>query len=107
MHAIEAIRNIEHITDGVDFERFKAEIMIHSACFYQFAVLAEAVSCVEREILDRYDYPWFKVKSFRNFLLHEYHAIELDMTFDTTKKILPGLKTLLLEILAKEFPNKL
>jgi hypothetical protein len=33
------------------------------------------------------------------------HAVELELTFDTTRKILPGLKTLLLEILQNEFPE--
>lgn len=106
LHALEAIGHIERMTDGVHLERFKEDIVIHSACFYQFAIVAEAMSHVDRDILSRYDYPWHKVKSFRNFLLHEYHAIELEITFATTKKILPDLKTLLLEILKKEFPEK-
>ena len=103
-HALEAIGHIQRMTEGIELKRFTEDIVIHSACFYQFAVVAEALSNVDHDILDRYDYPWFKVKSFRNFILHEYHAIELELTFDTTKKILPGLKILLEEILEKEFP---
>jgi len=106
LHAVEAIERIQNFTNGVGLERFKEDIIIHSACFYQFAIVAEAMSHVEQETLYRYDYPWHKVKSFRNFLLHEYHAIQLEITFDTIKKVLPGLKTLLLEILEKEFPEK-
>lgn len=105
-HALQAIRHIEDMSNGVDLERFKGDIVIQSACFYQFAVVAEAMSHVDLEIISRYDYPWHRVKSFRNFILHEYHAIELEITFDTIKKVLPGLKTLLMEILEKEFPEK-
>jgi len=106
-HALQAIRHIEDMSNGVGLERFKEDIVIQSACFYQFAVVAEAMSHVDSNILSFYDYPWHRVKSFRNFILHEYHAIELEITFDTIKKVLPGLKNVLLEILATEFPEKL
>jgi len=106
LHALEAIGHIERMTKGVDLERFEEDIVIHSACFYQFAVVTEAMSHVDSDIVDRYEYPWHKVKSFRNFLLHEYHAIELEITFDTIKKVLLCLETLLLKILETEFPQK-
>ncbi|MCF8277983.1 MAG: DUF86 domain-containing protein [Flavobacteriales bacterium] len=106
-HALEAIGHIQRMTEDVELQRFKEDVMIYSAVFYQFAVVAEAMANVDSDVLAKYDYPWFKVKSFRNFLLHEYHSIDLEIPFDTIKKVLPGLETTLIEILQKEFSETL
>lgn len=65
--------------------------------------VGEAIANTDSEILDKYDYPWYKVKSFRNFILHEYHAIDKRVIWDTTKKILPGLLDLMSTVLKDEF----
>ena len=51
----------------------------------------------------KYDYPWYKVKSLRNFILHEYHAIEMRIIWNTTTEILPELEQMMLKILETEF----
>jgi uncharacterized protein with HEPN domain len=47
---------------------------------------------------ERIDYPWYKVKSFRNFILHEYHAIKMDVIWDTTVMVIPELKQVILTL---------
>jgi uncharacterized protein with HEPN domain len=58
---------------------------------------------VSNEILDKYNYPWHKVRGFRNFILHEYHAISYRVIWNTVKEDLPQLKKKITEILRKEF----
>jgi uncharacterized protein with HEPN domain len=105
-HALESIGHIIKFCEGIDREEFQENLVVYSACLYQYAVVAEAMSHVDRDVLDRYVYPWHRVKSFRNFILHEYHFIDLRTVHDTTVTVLPELKALLLEILEKEFPEK-
>ncbi|WP_350122120.1 HepT-like ribonuclease domain-containing protein [Imperialibacter sp.] len=66
-------------------------------------MIGEATASIDSSVLEKYDYPWYKVKSFRNFILHEYHAVEMRVIWDTTTEILPGLKEMMEEILTKEF----
>jgi len=47
---------------------------------------------------ERLEYPWHKVKSFRNFILHEYHAIKMDVIWDTTVMVIPELKQVILSL---------
>ena len=43
------------------------------------------------------------IQSFRNFIMHEYHAIDARVVWDTTRLVLPGFKNIIEEILVKEF----
>lgn len=73
------------------------------ATLFQFAVIGEAIIHVDEDILDKYEFPWYKVRAFRNFILHEYHAIEDKVIWDTIQKDLPLLKQMIILILVSEF----
>ena len=102
-HVLKAINRIQSYAKNHTEASFLQDDQALDASMYQFTIIAEAISNVEKDILDRYDYPWHKVKSFRNFILHEYHAIELWVIWDTTQNLLPGLKELVERMLTKEF----
>ncbi len=88
----------EHTRDS-----FLKNDQVISATLFQFAVIGEAIQHIDREILDKYPYPWHQVRSFRNFILHEYHAISFRIVWDAVKNDLPELKQRVSEILEKEF----
>ena len=102
-HVLESIQHIQDFTTGHSKASFIADYKSLSATLYQFAVIAEASSHVEPEILANYQYPWHKVKSFRNFILHEYHGVQKSVIWDTIQVELPKLKSVMEEILHKEF----
>lgn len=101
-HALEAISLIEQFTHNYTLEKFLGDEKTISACLYQYSVIGEAVAGIEADILEKHDYPWYKVKSFRNFILHEYHAIEMKVIWDTNNEELPGLKEVLIKVLTHE-----
>ncbi|MBI1289297.1 MAG: DUF86 domain-containing protein [Flavobacteriales bacterium] len=105
-HAIEAIRKVTGFCEGIGRDEFERNMVVHSACLYQYTIIAEALSHVDSDRLSKYEYPWYKVKSFRNFILHDYHSIALTTVYDTTVNELPMLEKLLIEILQKEFSEK-
>lgn len=74
-----------------------------SACLYQFSIIGEATFHIETEVLKKYTYPWHKVKAFRNFILHEYFGIEMNLIWYTSKSVLPDLKKLMQEILENDY----
>ena len=54
-------------------------------------------------ILEKHTYPWYKIKAFRNFILHEYHGIEMKVVWDAAINFLPDLKEVMERILREEF----
>ena len=103
LHVINAIHLIQEYTYNYSYNDFVSDYKTFDACMYQFTIIGEATSNIITTILDKYDYPWSKVKSFRNFILHEYHAVEDIVIWNTIKDILPDLEKLMIQILEKEF----
>lgn len=99
----EAIGLIEAFAKNHNRESFLKDDLVISATLFQFAIIGEAIHYVDNEILDRYEYPWYKVRSFRNFILHEYHAISFRIVWEAVENDLPGLKKQVAEILDQEF----
>jgi uncharacterized protein with HEPN domain len=102
-HILKAIRLIYSFAENHTEKSFLNDAMALSATMYQCTIISEALSNIEKRTLEKYDYPWHKVKAFRNFILHEYHAIEDRVIWDTTKQILPGLMDLIEKIIKNEF----
>ena len=102
-HAIQAIVCILTFANHCALKEFIEDKKTNSACLYQFAIISEATSHVEFDILAKYDYPWYKIKAFRNFILHEYHGIEIRIIWETIQDVLPDLKILLQKIIKEEF----
>lgn len=102
-HILDSIKSIEAFLAGYDRSSFLEDRKTIDATLFQFAVIGEAIIRVDQEILDNYDFPWYKARAFRNFILHEYHAIEDRVIWDTAKKDLPLLKEVIILILKSEF----
>jgi uncharacterized protein with HEPN domain len=106
-HIIDAINLIFEYTNNHSSESFLVDEKSYFACLYQYTIIGEAVANSDSEILSKYDYPWYKVKSFRNFILHEYHAVDKRVIWDTTRKVLPELLDLMKTILVNECSDEL
>lgn len=102
-HILESISTIEDFISEYTKSEFLSDRKIIDATLFQFAVIGEAIVHVDEDILDKYDFPWYKVRAFRNFILHEYHAIEDKVIWDTIGKDLPLLKQMIILILKSEF----
>lgn len=102
-HILDSIATIEGFLAGYSKSSFLMDRRTIDATLFQFAVIGEAIIRVDQFILDKYDFPWYKVRAFRNFILHEYHAIEDRVIWDTAQKDLPLLKEIITRILRSEF----
>ena len=102
-HILDSICTIEDFISEYSKSTFLEERKTIDATLFQFAVIGEAIVHVDEKILDKYDFPWYKVRAFRNFILHEYHAIEDKVIWDTIKKDLPLLEDIIEQILRSEF----
>ena len=102
-HIFQAISEIETYTKDTVKETFLKNNVLINATLFQFAVIGEAIIHIDDEILAKYDYPWYKVRGFRNFILHEYHAIEFRIVWEAIINDLPELKRVIELILTNEF----
>lgn len=102
-HILESIENIQNFTQGLELNDFRTDLKVLHACLYEYAVIGEAVMNIDDRILLKYDYPWYSVRSFRNFIMHEYHAVDERVVWDTIKLVLPEFKQMVERILKEEF----
>ncbi|MEX2411787.1 MAG: HepT-like ribonuclease domain-containing protein [Candidatus Paceibacterota bacterium] len=98
-----SIADIEKFVEAVDVKLFCENEMLNNAVLLQFIIIGEAIIHVEKEKLDKYDYTWYKVRSFRNMIAHEYFNIKLTAVWEIIQKDLPQLKSIVKTILSKEF----
>jgi len=102
-HIQEAIDLIEAFIREINKEAFLNDRLVASAVLFQFSVIVEAVVHLEENLLSKYEYPWYKVRAFRNLISHLYFQIKLDAVWDIIIKDLPELKQVIETILKNEF----
>lgn len=102
-HIAEAISAIQNFIEGHTKETFLTNLVLINATLFQFSIIGEAIVHVDNDILEKYGYPWYKVRAFRNFIVHEYHAIEFRVVWETANKDLPELNKMIEVILENEF----
>ena len=102
-HIEKAITDIEKYVKKESSKSFCENDLLHDAVMLQFIIIGEAINHVETEKLEKYDYPWYKVRSFRNMIAHEYFNIKLVAVWQIIKKDLPELKKTIQTILKNEF----
>ncbi|MFC2111742.1 DUF86 domain-containing protein [Bacteroidota bacterium] len=98
-----AIKEIESFVSEVSADEFNKDSLISSAVLFQFSVIGEAVSHLDKDLLNKYEYPWYKVRAFRNLISHEYFQIELRVVWEVIVRDLPGLGELTEMILDEAF----
>ncbi len=95
-----SIESIEKFTKGLSKEGFGSDQLIQDAVIRRFSVIGEAANRIRKEVQDSHkNIEWRKIVNMRNFLLHEYSEINLDVVWDSIKTDLPGLKKAVREIL--------
>jgi uncharacterized protein with HEPN domain len=88
IHIHKAILLIEQFVDNVSEPLFLEDIKLQSAVQYQFLIIGEAVKYIDISILERYPYPWHIPRSFRNFIIHEYHGVKMERIFYAANDLL-------------------
>lgn len=83
-HIIKSIELIKEFVSDVNEATFLKDFKIQGAVQYQFLIIGEAIRYIDNDILEKYDYPWHIPRSFRNFIIHEYHGVKMERIFFAT-----------------------
>lgn len=103
LHILEACRAISHYIEGLKREDFINDPKTRDAIIYQLIIIGEAVIRTDHDLLEKYDYPWFKIRAFRNYATHEYFNIETWTVWDVAYIHIPELGKVIEGIIANEF----
>ncbi|KUJ75923.1 hypothetical protein AVO42_11665 [Thiomicrospira sp. XS5] len=99
---VESISAIQEYVDGLSYDEFVADRKTYSAMIREYMIIGEAVGNL-MEDLKAYspEYPWQRLKDFRNLIVHEYFGVDFRIIWDLTQKELP-----ILENHIQSFQNK-
>jgi uncharacterized protein with HEPN domain len=86
-HILQSIAYINDFMDGVTEDSFLLDVKLQSAIQYQFLILGEATKFLDNDLLEKYSYPWHIPKSFRNFIIHEYFGVKMELIFQATQEL--------------------
>jgi len=102
-HISKAIEDIFKYVSDETVNTFSEKDIIHDAVLFQFSIIGEAINFIDPEILEKYNYPWYKVRSFRNLISHEYFNIKMEAVWQIIQNDLPELRIVIQTMLKNEF----
>jgi uncharacterized protein with HEPN domain len=106
LHIHDAICSIRVFCKGKSLEQFKDDDILFSAVLQKFLIIGESISRIDKEILDKYEFPWYKPRAFRNFIAHEYFQIKPERIWETIETDLVRLEIIVNIILKAEFNHQ-
>jgi uncharacterized protein with HEPN domain len=101
-HILESIEYIEKDTKGLDRDDFLENRTIQDAVMRRLEIIGEAVKNLPADFKKKNNFiPWQKIAGMRDFLIHEYFGVNVDLVWQTIKKDLTKLKTQLVKLLGE------
>ncbi len=93
IHISECIQRIEkYIGEGGE-KAFMDSELIQDAVIRNLQTLAESATRVSEELQEKYpEVDWFKIRGFRNVLVHDYLGVDLKRVWNILENDLPRLK---------------
>ncbi len=92
LHIRDALREVREFVEGTDYEGFLEDRMMQNAVMRSFEVVGEAARLVSPEFRDAHpNVPWRLMGDFRNKLIHDYFALDLEVIWNTATEDAPML----------------
>jgi len=92
-HILDAIDVIDEYVGDMTYEEFKENQMAVDAVIRQLAIVGEAANNLSEEFVkNNPDLPFRDAIDMRNFLIHEYFGVNIQLVWETAKDDLPKFK---------------
>jgi len=99
-----AADSLRDFTLGKTREDLSREPLLLSAVLHQLYVIGEAAAHVSADIKDKHPaVPWKVIYGFRNYIAHEYFALDVDIVWQTVVQDIPELRSQINQILRAEY----
>lgn len=80
--------------------RFRSDVMVQAAVIRMFQVMGEAAKRVPDDFRSAHpSVPWRQMASFRDVLVHDYEAVDLDLVWAVIEKDLKSTRSRVKELL--------
>ncbi|MGK7934163.1 MAG: DUF86 domain-containing protein [Microcystaceae cyanobacterium] len=104
---LEAIYQLEIITQGLTFVEFSGRIEIFLSVIKLIEIIGEAVKNIPDEVRVNYpEIPWKNIAGMRDKLVHEYWAVDEKTVWKVVKQNIPKLKKTITQIINNLPENK-
>jgi uncharacterized protein with HEPN domain len=98
LDSIDAISTSTYV-ENIQKSEFMISAMIQDAVIRRLEIIGEAANRLpDRFTTEHSDIPWAQIIGMRNFLIHDYGRVNLELVWDTIQIDLPGLKDRLSKI---------
>lgn len=105
-HILEAIDRVSRYVENLTFEDFVNDDRTFYAVVKNIEIIGEAANMLTYKFRESYPLiPWRSICGMRNYIVHEYFAVDSDVVWNVVKEDLPSLKQMLLEILDSKYPE--
>jgi len=92
-HILEAIKEIESYTSGVELSSFMANSMMRFASVKQIEIISEAANYITDETKLRFsEVQWQQITGMRHILVHEYFGVDTHLVWQVIIQDIPELK---------------
>ena len=82
---------LDHVA-SVDWDSFYQDILVQDAVIRRLEIIGEASRRISEEYKTKHGYlPWHEMIGMRNFVIHEYDAVDLPIIWNTIHENLPPL----------------
>jgi uncharacterized protein with HEPN domain len=89
---IESCYKIVDYTKGISFEEFIADPKTIDAVIRNFEIIGEAANRLPEEWKDLHqNIDWYRIREFRNRVVHDYFGIDYSIVWQIKEKYLPQL----------------
>ena len=97
---------IQDYVSGLSREIFLGNIQLQDSVIRRLEIIGEAAGRVSRHMRDENpDIPWSKMRGMRNWVIHRYDDIDMDLVWDTVQQDIPRLIAQVERLIPKERPE--
>ena len=88
-----SIDRINEYTNAISFDEFLNDSKTSDAVIRNFEIIGEAANRLPDEAKEKYpEIDWYRIRGFRNRIVHDYMGIDYQMVWLIKENYLPGLK---------------
>ena len=89
---LESGRKILDYTAGMDFDSFTKDEKTIDAVIRNFQIIGEAANRLPDEFREQHsEVDWYRIRGFRNRIIHHYFGIDLEIVWHIRETYLPGM----------------
>ena len=102
-HMLEAAHEVAGFVGGESRQALDSDIKLKRAVSMSIGIMGEAASHVSDEVRGANPHiPWRSIIGMRNFIIHAYSSIDLDILWNTAVQAVPALIEDLEQLLATD-----